>query len=154
MHCLVTGKSCTGIIHMVNQTVVDTYSKRQNTVETATYGSEFNAARIATEQIIDLRLTLMSMGVALDGPSWLLGDNKSVIDSSTVPSSMLNKQHNALAYHKVRATVAVGFLRFCWINGKQNAADVLTKYLPYSVFRPLIEPLLFWKGDTQYKKPG
>ena len=53
-HCKVTGRAATGILHIVNQTPVDWYSKRQNTVETATHGSEFVAARVATEQIMDL----------------------------------------------------------------------------------------------------
>ena len=43
-HCLVTGKSLTGCLHFVNKTPVDWYSKKQATVETATYGSEFVAA--------------------------------------------------------------------------------------------------------------
>ena len=58
MHCKVTGKSATGILTLLNQTPVDWFSKRQSTVETATYGSEFVAARIATEQVIALRLQL------------------------------------------------------------------------------------------------
>ena len=37
--------------------------KRQATVETATFGSEFVAARIATDQITDLRYSLMYLGV-------------------------------------------------------------------------------------------
>lgn len=148
MHCLVTGKSCTGIIHMVNQTPVDWFSKRQNTVETATYGSEFMAARIATEQIMDLRITLMSMGVPLDGPSWMLGDNQSVITSSTIPKSMLNKRHNALSYHRVRAAIAAKIIQFCKIPGTENPSDVCTKFLPYAVFWPLVQPLLFWAGET------
>ena len=40
-HCLVTGKSLTGCLHFVNKTPVDWYSKKQATVETATYDSEF-----------------------------------------------------------------------------------------------------------------
>ena len=55
---MITGRAVTGILHMINGTPVDWFSKRQDTVETATYGSEFVAARIATEQIIDLRTTL------------------------------------------------------------------------------------------------
>ena len=47
MHDLITGRSASGIFHMVNQTPVVWFSKRQNTVETATYGSEFVAARLA-----------------------------------------------------------------------------------------------------------
>ena len=49
LFCKATGKSATGIIHMLNQTPVDWFSKKQNTVETATYGSEFVAAKQATE---------------------------------------------------------------------------------------------------------
>ena len=51
LHDEVTGRSATGILHMMNMTPVDFTSKRQDTVETATYGSEYIAARIATEQV-------------------------------------------------------------------------------------------------------
>jgi hypothetical protein len=37
--------------------------------------------------------------------------------------------------------------RFC-ISGNQNPADVLTKFLPWATSWPLIEPILFWKGET------
>ena len=49
-HCLATGKASTGCLHLVNKTPVDWYSKRQSTVETTTYGSEFVAAKRAREQ--------------------------------------------------------------------------------------------------------
>ena len=52
-HCLATGRSLTGCLHFVNHTPIDSYSKRQAAVETATYGSEFVASKTATEQIID-----------------------------------------------------------------------------------------------------
>ena len=41
MHDVVTGRSVTGILHLANKTPIDWYSKKQSTVETATYGSEF-----------------------------------------------------------------------------------------------------------------
>ena len=44
-HCSATGKSLTGCLHFVNKTPVDWYSKKQATVETATYGSEFVATK-------------------------------------------------------------------------------------------------------------
>jgi hypothetical protein len=53
-HDMLTGRSVTGILHLCNQTLVDWYSKRQATVERSTFGSEFTAARIAVDQIIDL----------------------------------------------------------------------------------------------------
>ena len=56
-HDFITGRAVTGTVHAVNQTIIDSHSKKQNTVETSTCGSEFVAARTATDQIIDLRLT-------------------------------------------------------------------------------------------------
>ena len=49
MSDFVTGRSRTGIIHMFNKTMIDWFSKKQASVETATYGSEFVAARIAVD---------------------------------------------------------------------------------------------------------
>jgi hypothetical protein len=66
-HDLVTGKSVSGILHLFNKTVIDWYSKKQGTVETATYGSEFIAARTAMEQIIDLCIELRYLGVPIKG---------------------------------------------------------------------------------------
>ena len=85
MHDFITGRSVTGILHLLNKTLIEWFCKKQNTVESAIYGSEFVAARIATEQIMDLRLSLRYLGVRLDGPSWMFGDNLSVIKSLTIP---------------------------------------------------------------------
>jgi len=57
-HDWTTGRAVTGTLDFLNGTPIDWFSKRQNTVETATYGSEFVAARIATDRIIDMRMTL------------------------------------------------------------------------------------------------
>ena len=65
-HCLATGRSVTGCLHFVNHTPIDSYSKRQATMETATYGSEFLASKTDTEQIVDLRHTLKYLGVPIN----------------------------------------------------------------------------------------
>jgi len=148
MHCKVTGRSATGVFHLVDQTPVAWFSKRQSTVETATYGSEFVAARQATEQIMDIRILMRDMGIRIDGPTWLFGDNNSVITSGTMPSSMLNKRHNALAYHRVRSAIAAKVMYFLYVPSTENIADVLTKFLPFAKFWHLIKPFLFWRGDT------
>eukprot|EP00934_Nitzschia_sp_Nitz4_P007134 Nitzschia sp. Nitz4//scaffold846_size1981//130//1963//NITZ4_009307-RA/size1981-snap-gene-0.4-mRNA-1//1//CDS//3329559005//7124//frame0 len=64
-HDSITGRSVTGVLHFINQTPIEWYSKKQSTVETATYGSEFVAARTGVEQIMDLRFTLRSLGVPI-----------------------------------------------------------------------------------------
>ena len=93
-HCLATGKSLTGCLHFVNKTPVDWYSKKQATVETATYGSEFVATKTATEQIMDIRQTLRYLGAPITTKSFLFGDNRSVVTSATLPNSTLTKRHN------------------------------------------------------------
>lgn len=112
LHCRATGRSASGILHLINQTPIDWFFKKQGMVEAATYGSEFMAARLAVQQILDLRITLRYMGVPLDGPAWLFGDNEGVIKSSVIPASTLGKRHNALSYHTVRAAIATGIMRF------------------------------------------
>ena len=149
LHDVVTGRSCTGIFHFLNQTPLHAFSKRQNQVETATYGSEFMAARQAVEQIIELRHTLRYLGVPLDGPAWLFGDNQSVVNSSTLPYSTLSKRWNVLSYCKCREAIAAGIVRFEHIPGTENPADILTKALPHTTARKYVEPMFFWKGDTK-----
>ena len=80
-------------------------------------------------------------------PTYMFGDNQSVITSSTIPASLLNKRHNALAYHRVREAIAAGIIRFFHIAGKSNPADVLSKHSGFQQFWPLIQPILFWLGD-------
>ena len=148
LHDFLTGRSVTGILHLLNQTPTDWFSKRQSTVETATYGSEFTAARIAVEQIMDLRITLRYFGVPINGPAYLFGDNQSVVTSSTLPHSGLNKRWNALSYHRVREAVAAKLVRFYHIKGEHNPADVLSKHVGFPEMWRSIKSLLFWQGDT------
>ncbi len=154
MHDAVTGRSVSGVFEFLNQTPIDWMGKRQNQVETATYGSEFMVARQAVERIQDLRYTLRPFGVPSDGPAWLFGDNKSVVTSSTIPHSNLSKRWNALSYHKVREALAGGWVRFEHIPGTENPADIFTKPLPWHTMRNFVEPILFWKGETADSIPS
>ena len=92
-HSLATGKSLTGCLHFVNKTPVDWYSKKQATAQTARYGSEFVAAKTATEQIMDIRKTLRYLGGPIGDESFLFGDNRLVVTSATLPHSTLTKRH-------------------------------------------------------------
>lgn len=147
-HDWVTGRSVSGILHFINATPIDWFSKRQSTVETATYGSEFVAARTCVEQIIDLRNTLRYLGVPIRGRSWMFGDNESVVNSSAQPHAKLHKRHTALSFHRVREAIAADIIGFFHIPGECNPADILSKHWGYQQVWPLLKPLLFWQGDT------
>jgi hypothetical protein len=53
-----------------------------------------------------------------------------------------------LSYHYVRENVAAGCIRFAFIRGEYSPADTLSKHWAYQAVWPLIQPILFWKGDT------
>jgi len=148
MHCKITGKAVTAVLHFVNQTPYDWFSKRQSTVETATYGAEGNSARSAIEQMRANKLTFMYLGVPVIGPSILFGDNQSVVDSSTIPHSKLNKRHLMLSYHYVREAIASKAYVYAFINGRYNPADILSKHWTHSSTWPNLKPILFHEGDT------
>ena len=124
------------------------YTKKQETVKTATYGSEFAAARTAIQQIAGLRQALRYLGVPIRESSYLLGDNESVVKSSTVPHSQLFKRHHALAYHFTFEAVASKMVNFHHILGDINPANILSKHWGHSQIYPTLRPLLFYRGNT------
>lgn len=127
---IVTRRSHTGIIVFVNNAPILFYSKRQNTVESSTFGSEFVALRIARDMIVSLRYKLRMFGVPLQGPANVLCDNQGVVMNTSYPSSALSKKHNAINYHAVREAVTAGILRVGKEDSTTNLADPLTKTLP------------------------
>jgi hypothetical protein len=83
------------------------------------------------------------LGIPIDGPALMLGDNASVITSTTTPSSPLRKKHNAVAYHRVREAIAAGIVRFAKVDSSENLSDCLTKPLRPDEFMRLVKPVLF-----------
>ena len=150
-HCQVSSRSVTGILVFVNNTLVRCISKRQRTVETSTYGSELVAARIAVEMAMEYRFALRSIGVVIDGPVAMYGDNNAVVLNTTLPSSQLKKKHQAVCYHRVREAVAAKIVEFKHIPSWANYADVLTKPVGTAIFHSLLKPILFrsaWKDKA------
>ena len=141
--CRVTRRSHTGVLIFVNRAPILWYSKRQNTVEASTFGSEFVAAKTAIEMVEGLRYKLRMMGVALDGPTSLFCDNACVVKNSATPESTLKKRHNAIAYHRTREASDAGTVRMAKEDGDTNLADVLTKLMPGPRLKSLISRILW-----------
>lgn len=74
------------------------------------------------------------LGIPIEGPSIMFGDNMAVINSASIPENTLKKRHIALSYHRVREAIAAKVLKFYHISGKENPADILTKILPSAVW--------------------
>ena len=152
LHDCMTGRSVPAVLHLINGTPTNWYSKRQATAECATYRSECVAARSPVDQIVDLRYTLMYIGVPIRSKRYLLGDNQSVVTSSTIPNSILSKRHHLPSYHHVREAIGANYVAFIWKDGKTNPADILSKHWEFAKAWPLIKPLLFWRGERDETK--
>lgn len=125
-----TRKSITGYIIFVNRAPIIWYSKRQNTVESSAFSSEFVALKTCVEQITALRFKLRMFGIPISGTTDVLCDNESMVNNSSKIESVLHKKHVAIAYHAVRWAVAAGIVRVGWISTHDNIADAMTKRLP------------------------
>ena len=146
-HCFATCKYLTGCLHFVNKTRFVWYSKKQATVETATYGSEFVAAKTATEQIMDIRQTLRYLGAPSSTKSFLFGDIRSVVASATLPHSTLAERHNILAFHRVREAITAKLMAFYWIQSAYILSDMLSKHWDHPTVYPMILKLLITRGN-------
>jgi hypothetical protein len=103
---LLTRRSRTGVLIYLNRAPILWYSKKQNSAEASTFGSEFMALKTATELVNGLRYKLRMMGVPIDGATHMRVDNMSVVNNTSFPESVLKKKSNLIAYHYVREAVA------------------------------------------------
>jgi hypothetical protein len=69
------------------------------------------------------------MGIKVDEPTFVFGDNKSVSCNTTAPASTLKRKSNAIAYHFVRESVVRDEWQTAYVNTDDNLADLLTKPL-------------------------
>ena len=128
----VTRRSHSGHIHFVNSAPVKWLSRRQQTVETSAFSSEFIALKQCIEDVEHLRFKLRIFGIPIhdDGkPTHILCDNNSVVTNTSNVESSLNKKHASIAYHFSRWNVAAGVCQIAWVPTGENIADAMTKRL-------------------------
>ena len=70
------------------------------------------------------------MGISCEDPTFICGDNQSVLANTTIPDSTLKKKSQSIAYHIVREGAAQDEWRMTYVNTHENEADLLTKQLP------------------------
>jgi hypothetical protein len=126
----VTRRSRTGFLVWCNSCLVNFLSKKQTSVETSSFGSEFVAMKQCCEYLRGLRYKLRMMGIPVEGPCYIKGDNQSVLANTTEPGSILKKKSQSIAYHFVREGVARDEWRTRYVNTHSNESDLLTKLLP------------------------
>jgi hypothetical protein len=113
----VTRRSRTGFLVFLNSALIYWLSKKQASVESSSFGSEFCAMTHCCEYLQGLRYKLRiaySQG------------NKSVLYNTTMPDSTLKKKSQSIVYHFVREGAARDEWRIPYVNTHDNDANLLT----------------------------
>ena len=102
----ITNHSRTGCLVYLNCALIYWWSKKQNSVESSSFGSEFIAMKQCCEYVRGLRYKLRMMGISCDDPTFIYGDNQLVLANTTIPDSTLKKKSQSITYHFVREGAA------------------------------------------------
>ena len=89
-----------------------------------------------------LRYKLRMLGVPLDGPTNIFGNNQLVISNATIPESPIKKKHLSFYYHCIREACAAGVIRIAKESTDTDLADLLTKNLDKQSHKSLVERTL------------
>ena len=75
------------------------FSKKPNSADTSTFGSNFLDIKQCYEYIRGLRYRLRMMGIPVEDNNFIYCDNQSVVINVSLPDSTLKKKINSTAYH-------------------------------------------------------
>jgi hypothetical protein len=103
-----TRRSRIGFVIYLNMAPLVWFSNNQPTVESSVFGAEFVVMKNGIETCHGLRYKLSIMGVTLSGPTYVYGDNMSVVHNTQRPEYVFKKKSNSICYHAVRESAAMG----------------------------------------------
>ena len=126
---IIARRSQTGLLLFINRAPVTWFSKRQNTVETSTFGSEFIAMKTPVEHVEALHYKLWMFGIPIEGPTNVFCDNEAVFKNTSILDSTLKKKHTSICHHRAREAVAACMMRVAKEGTATNLADLFTKPL-------------------------
>jgi hypothetical protein len=125
-----TRRSRNGFVVYLNMAPIVSFSKRQPTLESSVSAAEFLAMKNGIETCHDLRYKLIMRGVTLIGPTYVYGDNMSVVHNTHRPESVLKKKSNSIFYHALREYASMGESISGHVPFVENPSDICTKVVP------------------------
>ena len=79
---------------------------------------------------------------------YVLGDDKSVVDSSMTTNGKINERRVPLAFHQVRKSVAAGIVNCLLADGTHDPADALSKHWVRNDICLTLKSILFFPRYT------
>ena len=97
---------------------------------------------MSVDYIRGFRYKLRIFGILIEEPSYMYGDNQSLLSGSTRPESTLNKKAQIIAFHFIQEGCEADEWRTNYINLSENISDLMTKPLSGEKRWQLIRMLL------------
>jgi transposase InsO family protein len=135
-------KSITGWVAKLCGDVISWASKKQRTVAQSTCEAELYAEAAAINEVLWLRGLLSELGLDVESPSLVLGDNQSTIAVSTNGVKSERTKHVDVKYHFITDEISKGAVDVKWVPSAEQQADIFTKALAAPVFELLRRQLM------------
>jgi hypothetical protein len=142
-------KSITGWVAKINGDVVSWASKKQRTVAQSTCEAELYAEAAAMNEVLWLRGLLAELGLRVQEPSMILGDNQSTIALSEHGVKSERTKHVDVKYHFITSEISKGSVGVKWVPSSEQQADVLTKALARPFFEQFRDQLMGSSAHAQ-----
>ena len=97
-------------------------SKKQDSIGTSFFGSEFCAMKVATEYIRGLIFKLRMIRIPCKEPAYIYWDNQLVLANTKMPHSVLKKKSNSIEFPFFREGSAKDEWRTTYVNTNENPA--------------------------------
>jgi hypothetical protein len=131
---LVTRRSHTGYIIMMNGGPISWKSVKQKSVSLSTAESEWYAASEAGKELLYLRIIMREFGFPQIWPSHLYEDSRAVIAMAENPSNRKGARHIDTRGHFIDQLVKDHIIKLVPCRTNKMVADALTKNLPAPAF--------------------
>ena len=95
----ITQRSMTGFLMYVKSAPMYLMSKKHTSCDSLSFRIEFFAVKQCCEYISGIRSKLFTVGIAVDGPVYIIGNKNPVPCNTMVPDSTLKKKAQSIAYH-------------------------------------------------------
>ena len=136
-------RSRTGFMIFMTMEMINWHTKKQATVEGDVFGTEFVAMKQGVEALRGIIFKLRMMGVKIDNPTYVYGDNMSVIHNISKPESVLKKKSYSICYPFVRDSVAIKECLTTRVPTARNWVGLLTKVLFGKKRQELVQGVIF-----------
>ena len=106
------------------------------------------ALKQGLEQVRALRYKLRMMGIPVEDPCWVFGDNMSVVNNVSRPESTLKKKSHEICYHYARESVVMGESAMTHVRSELNPSDICTKVVPGGMKRNTLVGMILYNTDS------